>query len=118
MNIFTIVNKLPKRLRVYLKNGILHQQLNRYLAKQTSQKLVLLSAEKMRNMFSNGAIGRDKTLIDNIIAYKKDALRHFQFMSNSSDFQKGVVHPLLVKLILFLVSFIAGIIVENFLGII
>ena len=109
-----LVNKLPKRARVFLKETILEKILHRQLAEKTSQKIVSLSAEKTRNTLTSGVLSRDRAEIENIISYKKDALKHFKFISSSSEFQKEVIYPLLVKAIPFVISFVAGFFFRSF----
>ena len=109
--IFAIVNKLPKCLRVYLKNGILRRILNQKLAEETSQKIVLLSAKKSRSELSQGAVGRDKANIERVISFKKDSLEHFKFIATPSEFQKGVIYPLVINFVTFVAGLLVGIIV-------
>jgi len=111
--ILFIVNKLPKFIGVYLKNGILRRILSQKLAEETSQKIVFLSAEKSRNECSNGTVGRNRAEIERVMSYKKDALEHFKFIANPTEFQKGVVYPLVINLVTFLVGFLMGIIVDR-----
>lgn len=108
--ILSIVNKLPKCFRVYLKNGILQRILNQKLAEETSQKIVFLSAEKSRGELSNSIVGRDKAEVEKNISYKKDSLEHFKFIATPTEFQKGVVYPIVVNFVIFIVGFLVGMI--------
>lgn len=106
----TLLKIFPKNIRVFLKKRIFRKTLDRKLAEKLSLDSVLL-----QNKVTMGKIVDDTTpyvtkYLPNIIESKKEALRHFEFVSQPSEFQKGVIYPLLVSAI----SFVAGFILRSF----
>lgn len=108
-----LTNKLPKWARVFLKETIFKKILHRQLAEKVSLDSVQLHAEitRRKNSGDDGTTAGTTEDLKNIILYKKEAMRHFELISTPSEFQKGVIYPLLVGA----VSFIAGFVLRSLL---
>jgi len=65
-------------------------------------------------MLNSSLSGRSAEQIDNALEYKREALRHFQFISTPTEFQKGVIYPLFVKLGIFFGGFLVGAMTQYF----
>ena len=91
-------NKLTRKLRIWLKDYPFRKILARAYAEKTSMKMLIIFSEITRERY------RDTTdrarHLELRLRYKEEALRHFNFVGQTTEFTKGVVYTVLAAILI------------------